>query len=185
LAALEKAVPSIASPNCSALPAGHHRRIFFGVPGNNPDGFGLGYEEIDAQGNPVPGTSEDIREFNPAYVNVCLPLAPDNATTTEEWELVNVAAEAHNFHMHQTRFTVLPQGAPAGDGGALMDNVPLPSGGPGCDGTIASWRSGACAVKPVYVSIPFSQVGDFVYHCHIGEHQDGGMMAHIRVIANP
>jgi hypothetical protein len=32
--------------------------------------------------------------------------------------------------------------------------------------------------------IPFAQVGDFIYHCHIGEHQDGGMMAHIRVIAN-
>lgn len=66
-----------------------------------------------------------------------------------------------------------------------MDNVPLPTGGEGCDGTIATWRAGACHVKPVYVSIPFSEVGDFVYHCHIGEHQDGGMMAHIRVVANP
>jgi len=25
-------------------------------------------------------------------------------------------------------------------------------------------------------------VGDFVYHCHILEHEDGGMMAHIRVV---
>ena len=26
------------------------------------------------------------------------------------------------------------------------------------------------------------EVGDFVYHCHILEHEDGGMMAIIRVL---
>ena len=36
-------------------------------------------------------------------MNVCLPLAPGNQTATELWELVNVAGEAHNFHMHQTK----------------------------------------------------------------------------------
>ena len=87
--------------------------------------------------------------------------------------------------MHQTKFLVLPHNAPAGDGGTLMDNVPLPSGNQACDGSVATWRSGTCKVPSIYVSIPFSEVGDFVYHCHIGEHQDGGMMAHIRVIANP
>jgi L-ascorbate oxidase len=185
LAAQEKPVPSIASPTCAALPPGHHRRIFFGVPAGNPDGFGLGYEEVDAQGDPVPGTFEDIAPFDPDFVNVCLPLATGNQTATELWELVNVAGEAHNFHMHQTKFLVLPQGAPSGDGGALMDNVPLPSGSAGCDGSVMKWRDGTCKVKPEFVSIPFSEIGDFVYHCHIGEHQDGGMMAHIRVIANP
>jgi FtsP/CotA-like multicopper oxidase with cupredoxin domain len=32
------------------------------------------------------------------------------------------------------------------------------------------------------VNIPFSEVGDFVYHGHVLEHEDGGMMAHIRVV---
>jgi L-ascorbate oxidase len=185
LGALSKPVPSIASSACLALPPGHRRRIFFGVPANNPDGFGLGYEEVDEQDNPVSGTFEDITPFDPAYVNVCLPLAANNQPVTEVWELVNVAGEAHNFHMHQTKFLVLPKGAPAGDGGALMDNVALPSGSKACDGSVATWRSGVCRVPPVDVAIPFSEVGDYVYHCHIGEHQDGGMMAHIRVIANP
>jgi hypothetical protein len=186
LAAQSKPVASISSPTCAALPQGHHRRIFFGVPSSNPDGFGLGYEEVDAHGNPVAGTFEDITQFNPAYINVCLPLAAGNQTATELWELVNVAGEAHNFHMHQTKFLVLPtKGAAAGDGGAMMDNVPLPSGSASCDGSIMKWRDGTCKVSPVLVSIPFSEIGDFVYHCHIGEHQDGGMMAHIRVIANP
>ncbi|HEY4819775.1 MAG TPA: multicopper oxidase domain-containing protein [Xanthobacteraceae bacterium] len=30
--------------------------------------------------------------------------------------------------------------------------------------------------------IPFSQLGEFVYHCHILEHEDGGMMARIVVV---
>jgi FtsP/CotA-like multicopper oxidase with cupredoxin domain len=63
-----------------------------------------------------------------------------------------------------------------------MDNVPLFHGSDPCDGSIATWQSGACQVQPVFVSIPFSEVGDFVYHCHILEHEDGGMMAHIRVV---
>jgi FtsP/CotA-like multicopper oxidase with cupredoxin domain len=185
LATQSKPVASISSATCAALPAGHHRRVFFGVPSTNPDGFGLGYEEVDPQGNPVPGTFEDISTFNPAFINVCLPLAPGNQTATEVWELVNTASEAHNFHMHQTKFLVLPKSAPVGDGGAMMDNVPLPSGSASCDGSVMKWRDGTCKVTPVLVSIPFSEIGDFVYHCHIGEHQDGGMMAHIRVIANP
>jgi len=44
------------------------------------------------------------------------------------------------------------------------------------------WRSGQCQSKPVVVDIAFSQIGEFVYHCHILEHEDGGMMAKIRVI---
>lgn len=180
---LAKPVASLASPTCAALPAAHHRRIFFGVPPWAPDQFGLGYEEVDENGNPVPGTFQDIAPFDPTHINVCLPLGPGNTPVTEEWELVNVSGETHNFHMHQTKFTVLSQNAPDGDSGALMDNVPLPNGGTSCDGTVALWRLGTCKVPTVYVQIPFAEVGDFVYHCHIGEHQDGGMMAHIRVIA--
>jgi FtsP/CotA-like multicopper oxidase with cupredoxin domain len=115
---------------------------------------------------------------------VCLPLAPGNQPVTEEWELVNVAGEAHNFHIHQTKFYVETDNAPSGDGAAMMDNVPLPTGGDNCDGSVALWRLGTCKVPTIKVKIPFAEVGDFVYHCHIGEHQDGGMMAHIRVIAS-
>ncbi|KAA6455859.1 copper oxidase [Acidobacteria bacterium AB60] len=173
---------NIQSAPCESLPPGHRRRIFFGLPASNPDGFGLGYEEADAKGRPVPGTFRDIAPFDPAMIDVCLPLAAGNATATEVWELVNVSGEDHNFHIHQTKFRVLgdkPTDAPPD---ALMDNVPLPHGSDPCDGSIATWRSGSCKVAPVLVSIPFSEVGDFVYHCHILEHEDGGMMAHIRVV---
>jgi L-ascorbate oxidase len=68
-----------------------------------------------------------------------------------------------------------------------MDNVPVPVpriSENGCDGSIQKWRDGTCKADPVEVSIPFTQIGDFVYHCHILEHEDGGMMARIRVPPN-
>jgi FtsP/CotA-like multicopper oxidase with cupredoxin domain len=176
---------SLASPTCSALPAGHRRRIFFGIPPSQPAAFGLGYEEVDGNDNPVPGTFRDVASFDPATINICLPLGPHSTPVTEEWELLNLSAEAHNFHIHQTEFYVLAENAPAGDADTLMDNVVLPNGGRSCNGSVATWRAGKCPVQTVVVRIPFAEVGDFIYHCHIGEHQDGGMMAHIRVIASP
>jgi FtsP/CotA-like multicopper oxidase with cupredoxin domain len=172
----------IASSGCAALPRGYRRRIFFGVPASNKNGYGLGLEEVDQNDQPVPGTFRDIAVFDPSLISVCLPLGTGNKPVTEEWELVNVSGEAHNFHIHQAKFYVLPQNAPPGDAGKLMDSVPLPNGGAACDGSVATWRSGRCKVASVVVRIPFSQPGDFMYHCHIGEHQDSGMMARIRVI---
>lgn len=174
----------LASTSCRALPPGYRRRIFFGIPASNPVAYGLGYEEVDRNDQPVPGTFQDVAVFDPAKINICLPLAPGNMPVTEIWELVNLSGEAHNFHIHQTRFYVLPQNAPAGDAGILMDNVALPNGGKTCDGTVATWRAGRCPVPTIVVKIPFAEVGDFMYHCHIGEHQDAGMMAHIRVVAS-
>jgi hypothetical protein len=173
---------STTAPACASLPTGYRRRIFFGIPASNKNGYGLGLEEVDENDQPVPGTFRDIAVFDPSLIAVCLPLGPGNKPVTEEWELVNVSGEAHNFHSHQAKFYVLPQNAPPGDAGELMDNVSLPNGGATCDGTVATWRSGRCKVASVVVRIPFSEPGDFMYHCHIGEHQDSGMMARIRVI---
>lgn len=64
----------------------------------------------------------------------------------------------------------------------MVDNLPLYNGGPTCDGTTGDWRNGGCPVAPVVVRIPFFEICDFVYHCHILEREEGGMMAHIRVV---
>ena len=45
--------------------------------------------------------------------------------------------------------------------------------------------TGQCPMTPVLVEIPFSQLGAFVFHCHILDHEDGGMMAKIQVVAAP
>jgi L-ascorbate oxidase len=185
IAGMAAHVSSLSDSSCKALAPGHSRRIYFGVPTGNPDAFGLGYEELDEHGRPVSGTFRDIEPFDHLTISICLPLAAGNRPVTERWELVNVAGEDHNFHVHQTRFRVLRANAPQGDGGGLMDNVPVYHGSPECDGSIATWKSGACKVAAVHVEIPFAEIGDFVYHCHILEHEDGGMMAHIRVVAHP
>lgn len=39
--------------------------------------------------------------------------------------------------------------------------------------------------RPGIFDLQFSQLGEFVYHCHILEHEDGGMMARIMVVPAP
>ena len=51
--------------------------------------------------------------------------------------------------------------------------------------TIPQWRSGHCQSIAEVFDIPFTQLGEFVYHCHILEHEDGGMMARIVVVPSP
>jgi hypothetical protein len=56
----------------------------------------------------MPGESVKVVEFDHAAVpTVCVQLGDGNALVTEAWVLVNLAAEDHNFHIHQTRFSVL------------------------------------------------------------------------------
>ena len=194
-------------PGCKPLAAGHRRRIFYGLvdPYNNPNLFGLGYEEVDEHGAVVAGTQKAVAAFDPTQDSVCLPLGPGQTPVHETWEIVNLATENHNFHIHQTKFRFVDAGAPADSplaksidpeigAGVMEDNVPLPIAvannsnvGDNQNGycTIDQWRSGECSMTPLVVDIPFSQLGDFVYHCHILEHEDGGMMARIQVVPSP
>jgi FtsP/CotA-like multicopper oxidase with cupredoxin domain len=181
------------SPQCTPLAAGHHRRIYFGDPTPGVDGFGLAYVEVDDKGREMAATRTAMTSFDPTTTTVCVPLGTKGEAVKEVWELVNLTGEDHNFHIHQTRFRLLQGGAAPGtvlptqtpDGLVLHDNVPLPRAAvnDSCDGSIDAFLSGACKPAIVTVEIPFHEIGDFVFHCHILEHEDGGMMARIRVIA--
>ena len=185
------------NPTCAPLAPGHIRRIFFGIPQNNQSAFGLAYEEIDENGQIVPGTmATQINEFDVMNPFICLPLGPNNTTTRERWQLVNLAQEIHNFHIHQVKFqllgmdNVLGKFVPAGSKeGVMMDSIPLPfasgtcgSNSPDLSNPIEDYRLGLCRPQAVTVEIPFSIAGQFVYHCHILRHEDGGMMAFISVV---
>jgi FtsP/CotA-like multicopper oxidase with cupredoxin domain len=73
-----------------------------------------------------------------------------------------------------------------------MDNIPLPHADGACGNNppvdlsnpIADWGAGLCKAHPVTVEIPFTVAGRFVYHCHILEHEDAGMMAVIEVVSS-
>jgi suppressor of ftsI len=90
----------------------------------------------------------------------------------ERWDLVNNSQEVHTFHIHQTDFQVIGRNGSAVEFLGYQDSVDI---GPG---------------ESIQIIIPFnrpSQVGRFVFHCHILEHEDGGMMQNIVVVdpSNP
>jgi hypothetical protein len=188
---------------CPPLAPGHHRRIFFGMenPSDDKSPFGLGYEEIDYHEGVAPedqtvvaGTSVPVTAYDPNRPPVCLPLGPAGTPVHETWELVNLATETHSFHIRQTKFRVVDAAGPQTTPETpviLQDNIPVPfavASIPDIDDsqngycTIEQWKTHKCAAQPIVLDIPFSKLGEFVFHCHILEHEDGGMMAKIQVV---
>lgn len=106
------------------------------------------------------------------------PYNPPAITTTqgsvEDWTIENRSPEVHEFHMHQIHFLLLAINGVAVPKARqqLRDMVQVP------------YYSGSGPYPSVTVRMDFRgpDVGDFVYHCHILAHEDGGMMAIIRVL---
>lgn len=107
-------------------------------------------------------------------------VAPDEtvkAGSTHVWELRNEPnpmgmALAHPIHVHGTQFRVLSR--------AGADRNPLR------DGLVDSDANDTVLVLPgetVRVQLTFSRhTGLFLYHCHILEHEDMGMMRNFRIV---
>jgi FtsP/CotA-like multicopper oxidase with cupredoxin domain len=92
----------------------------------------------------------------------------------EDWDVQNRSDEAHEFHIHQIHFMLLKRngvGVSAEDQ-QMLDLVHIPA-----------WN-GHGPYPSVTLRMDFrgSDTGDFIYHCHILEHEDKGMMAVIRVL---
>jgi FtsP/CotA-like multicopper oxidase with cupredoxin domain len=91
----------------------------------------------------------------------------------EEWTIQNTSYEVHEFHMHQIHFLV-----------EAVNRVPIPKEKQQFYDTfqVPAW-TGKGAYSSIKVKMDFrgAVVGDFVYHCHILQHEDSGMMAIIRV----
>lgn len=96
--------------------------------------------------------------------------------TVEEWNLVNASDEVHDFHIHQVHFAVL---AVNGHAVAHPHWVDTATVAPQTFGP-----RGAATPGTLRVLVDFRDPmirGTFVYHCHILDHEDGGMMAKIEV----
>jgi FtsP/CotA-like multicopper oxidase with cupredoxin domain len=91
----------------------------------------------------------------------------------EDWIIENRTTELHAFHIHQLHFALMDwNGVPVNEP-FLRDTVNVP------------YFSGKMLQYPsVRVRMDFRDpdtVGTFVYHCHLLEHEDAGMMGVIRV----
>jgi FtsP/CotA-like multicopper oxidase with cupredoxin domain len=111
------------------------------------------------------------------------PTAFDPATTVpnivvkqgevEDWIIENRSSELHAFHIHQVHFMMIDwSGVPVNEP-FLRDTINVP------------YYSGRGLAYPsVKLRLDFrdpNSIGTFVYHCHLLEHEDNGMMGLIRV----
>jgi FtsP/CotA-like multicopper oxidase with cupredoxin domain len=101
------------------------------------------------------------------------PLTENPAIGSELWEIRNFTADAHPIHIHQTQFRI-------------VDRAPFdpehPDVAPGPARPPEAWETGA---KDTVVAYPgeitrliatFDLNGQYVWHCHILDHEDHDMM---------
>jgi FtsP/CotA-like multicopper oxidase with cupredoxin domain len=91
----------------------------------------------------------------------------------EDWIVENRTRELHAFHIHQIHFMLLEWNRVPVDEPFLRDTI-----------NVSYWDGVSKAYPSVKLRVDFRDrrvVGTFVYHCHLLEHEDGGMMGLIRV----
>jgi FtsP/CotA-like multicopper oxidase with cupredoxin domain len=84
----------------------------------------------------------------------------------EEWTIRNKSDDMHVFHIHQVSFQVTERNGAAQPFTGLQDVVRVPERG------------------EIKIRMAFTDpviIGQFMYHCHVLKHEDGGMMANIEV----
>jgi FtsP/CotA-like multicopper oxidase with cupredoxin domain len=128
---------------------------------NNPNSATTFYLTVDGQ---------DPSPFDP---NSSEPNILVNQGDVEDWIIENRSTELHAFHIHQIHFLLMDwSGIPVNEP-FMRDTVNVPY----FNGKTLSYPS-------VRLRMDFrdpNTIGTFVYHCHLLEHEDGGMMGTIRV----
>jgi FtsP/CotA-like multicopper oxidase with cupredoxin domain len=91
----------------------------------------------------------------------------------EDWIIENRTQELHAFHIHQLHFLLVQSNGVPVDEPFLRDIV-----------NVQYWDGKSSTYPSVKLRMDFRNpriVGTFVYHCHLLEHEDGGMMGTIQV----
>lgn len=134
-----------------AINQGNERQFLMSMGQNTTDGSGINSMSFLINNTP----------FNMTKINEYVP-----AGAKEIWSIRNMSPMAHPFHAHAIQYQILTRnGVPA-------------------TGTDLGWKD-TFLVQPgetVRVIGDFSSAeGDYMYHCHILEHEDAGMMGYFRV----
>jgi FtsP/CotA-like multicopper oxidase with cupredoxin domain len=128
---------------------------------------------VDEDGNAVPMMWIDEVSENPEL------------GATEMWEFFNLTADAHPMHVHEVAFEVVNRERLVLDG--ELEEPVQPVQLTGDVRPAEAWESG---FKDTVIAYPgevtrirakFDTPGQFVWHCHIVEHEDNEMMRPYRI----
>jgi FtsP/CotA-like multicopper oxidase with cupredoxin domain len=163
--------PAGAKPVASAPPL----RVGTPVPAQNPASQPIPY----AIARRVVRLSEDSNGF---YINGAAfnPKAPPlfvvHTGTVESWTVVNITEEVHAFHTHQVHFLVQQiDGKPVAHP-RWQDTAVVPP-------RLANGTAWVAGTLQMLVDFRDPVIrGTFMFHCHILDHEDAGMMAKIQAI---
>jgi FtsP/CotA-like multicopper oxidase with cupredoxin domain len=142
----------------------------------------------DAEGNEVEGPVEallGILDAGTTQERLWMDPVTENPGVgdTEVWEFYNTTADAHPMHIHEVAFEVVNREGLVLEDEEVVQPVQL-------DGNITPPESWETGVKDTVVALPgqvtrvrahFSSPGQFVWHCHIVEHEDNEMMRPYRI----
>ena len=99
------------------------------------------------------------------YVGADVPPIHSSASTTEVWTVWNDTGQDHPFHLHGFGFQVLSLGSTAPQQLEMRDTVNVVAHG------------------KIQIAIPFDdRRGSWMYHCHILDHADLGMMGMVMLM---
>jgi FtsP/CotA-like multicopper oxidase with cupredoxin domain len=125
--------------------------------------------KLDLHNRPPVKFTINGKVFDPDRVD-----AAPRLNTVERWTLVNNSDEWHPFHIHQNDFRVI----------SINGRRPPPAILRGERDTVSLPAKDKKTGKPgvVVIDNAFTDfTGRFVFHCHILDHEDGGMMALVDV----
>lgn len=91
----------------------------------------------------------------------------------QEWTIINQTPALHTFHIHQTDMLITSVNGKEVPFETLRDNVPV-----GVHVVSDTIRGDTVVVRFVFAPIA---AGPFVFHCHVLQHEDEGMMHNVCV----
>jgi FtsP/CotA-like multicopper oxidase with cupredoxin domain len=143
----------------------------------------------DGDGNAVDGPTEAVlgvvKDNKPVPKMWMDPITENpRVGSTEVWEFYNITGDAHPMHIHEVVFEVVNrESLVLREDGEVSEPVQL-------TGEISPpepWETGfkdtviAYPAQVTRVRMQFAKGGQFVWHCHIVEHEDNEMMRPFRV----
>jgi FtsP/CotA-like multicopper oxidase with cupredoxin domain len=167
-------------PTITPLPAETVTRqlALIEMAGNGLDEDG---DEVEGPIEALLGTVEDGITVEQKWMD---PVTENPAVgATEVWEIYNTTADAHPMHIHEITFEVVNRQDLVLDGEEVAQPIHL-------DGNITGPEAWETGFKDTVIAYPgqvtrvraqFNNPGQFVWHCHIVEHEDNEMMRPYRI----